>query len=91
MPIVNRILYLNSNFAVCFFSFSKFLIQVAMCVTLKLMTPDYDIFTEAVNWALTYDLPASPQDYERPKPLPINVTKRSAITAYRILEMLFKE
>ncbi|KAK7602837.1 hypothetical protein V9T40_006811 [Parthenolecanium corni] len=38
---------------------------VAICVTLKLLTPDYDIFSEAVNWALTYDLPGSVADYDR--------------------------
>lgn len=38
---------------------------MAICVTLKLLTPDYDIFTEAVNWALTYDLPESVSDYEK--------------------------
>lgn len=29
------------------------------------MTPDYDIFSEAVNWALTYDLPESVADYDK--------------------------
>lgn len=40
-------------------------LQVAICVTLKLMTPDYDIFSEAVNWSLTYDLPESVADYDK--------------------------
>ena len=38
---------------------------MALCVTVKLLTPDYDIFTEAINWSLTYDLPESVQDYDK--------------------------
>lgn len=38
---------------------------MALCVTVKLLTPDYDIFTEAINWALTYDLPESVEDYDK--------------------------
>ncbi|XP_065222852.1 uncharacterized protein LOC135847312 [Planococcus citri] len=38
---------------------------VALCVTVKLLTPDSDIFTEAINWSLTYDLPENVQDYDK--------------------------
>ncbi|XP_068081350.1 uncharacterized protein [Anabrus simplex] len=68
--------------------------SVAFCMTIKTTTPDVDIFTEGVNWAISYDLPNETRSREDAPfdpflpPAPV-LLRRHRRSFYSKLEVLF--
>ncbi|XP_072152169.1 uncharacterized protein [Bemisia tabaci] len=70
--------------------------SLALCTQIKALTPDEDVFTEAVNWAISYDLPtsesaesSSEESSEERKPPGIILVRRRRSEFFSKLEQVF--